>query len=370
MRIKDVLKEYKENPQDGEDYEVLTLTEKNGFIRQKDRFNKRLALADTSKYKVIGRGDFAFNPYLLWAGAIAENSDFDRGIISPLYPTFRVNPGYDSAYVRNMLLSPQMIAAYDTISFGSVPRKRRASVENFMNLPLGESLPPLEEQKRIAGILEVSARQLGYVRLQIDKTFELMRFEEIPESSGRTIRLGDIFTIRSGQINPKLERFKDVLHVAPDSMVSGMPEFVEVHTCAEDGVTSGKYEFFAGDVLYSKIRPYLNKVAIPKFDGVCSADMYALVPHKGYTAEFVQAVLMSPKFLSYAESVSGRASIPKINRKSLEAFTLAEPSGEEVRCLTERVGRASAQVEILKEKLTLLQELHRSLTTRAFTGEL
>lgn len=36
------------------------------------------------------RNDIAFNPYLLWAGAVAQNIIVDEGIISPLYPTFRV----------------------------------------------------------------------------------------------------------------------------------------------------------------------------------------------------------------------------------------------------------------------------------------
>jgi hypothetical protein len=46
--------------------EILTLTEKMGFVAQRERFNKRLAIADTSNYKVIGLHDIAFNPYLLW----------------------------------------------------------------------------------------------------------------------------------------------------------------------------------------------------------------------------------------------------------------------------------------------------------------
>ncbi|MEZ5132992.1 MAG: restriction endonuclease subunit S [Mycobacterium sp.] len=151
--VGDLLAEYKEMPSAESTAPVLTLTEKNGFVRQSERFHKRLATDDTSKYKVVRRNDIAFNPYLLWAGAVAQNTIVDEGIISPLYPTFKVREGHDPRYVARLLLAPQMIAAYDTIAFGSVPRRRRSSVENFLNLPVPEP-PSAEEQQRVASILD------------------------------------------------------------------------------------------------------------------------------------------------------------------------------------------------------------------------
>src|SRR4051794_38574080 len=113
-QVGDLLFEFTERRPSGAEPDVLTLTERNGFVRQVDRFNKRLATEDTSKYKTVRRGDIAFNPYLLWAGAIAQNTIVDVGIISPLYPTFRVREGVDPRYVARLLLSPRMVSAYDT----------------------------------------------------------------------------------------------------------------------------------------------------------------------------------------------------------------------------------------------------------------
>jgi type I restriction enzyme S subunit len=152
ISLGDVLIEYKELPAAGADLEVLTLTEKNGFVRQTDRFHKRLATEDTSKYKVVRRNDIAFNPYLLWAGAVAQNNVVDEGIISPLYPTFKVRDGYDPVYIGRLLLMPAVIAAYDGIAFGSVPRRRRSSVSDFLSLKIPNP-PAQEKQQRIAAIL-------------------------------------------------------------------------------------------------------------------------------------------------------------------------------------------------------------------------
>lgn len=151
--IGDVLIEYKELPAKGSEPPVLTLTEKKGFVRQADRFHKRLATEDTSKYKVVRRHDIAFNPYLLWAGAVAQNTIVDEGIISPLYPTFRVREGFNPTYVARLLLTAEMVAAYDGIAFGSVPRRRRSSVSDFLDLQI-PTPPNLDEQRRLATVLD------------------------------------------------------------------------------------------------------------------------------------------------------------------------------------------------------------------------
>ncbi|WP_447646177.1 hypothetical protein [Nocardioides zeae] len=151
--VGDLLVEFREKPGKGEEPPVLTLTERNGFVRQADRFNKRLATEDISNYKVVRRNDIAFNPYLLWAGAVAQNTIVEMGIISPLYPTFRVRDEHDPRYVARLLLTPQLIGSYDGIAFGSVPRRRRSSVTDFLNLSLAK-VPSLPEQRRIAAILD------------------------------------------------------------------------------------------------------------------------------------------------------------------------------------------------------------------------
>jgi type I restriction enzyme S subunit len=133
--------------------EILTLTERNGFIAQRQKYNKRVARYDTRNYKVISKFDVAFNPYLLWAGAIAQNIDWDKALISPLYPTFRIRDGYDPRFVDYLLRGEPLRLKYNTISFGSVPRKRRASVPDFLRLSLPK-IPPLVEQRRIAVILD------------------------------------------------------------------------------------------------------------------------------------------------------------------------------------------------------------------------
>src|SRR5437899_2511834 len=131
LKLGDVLEEFDERLGQRREPEILTLTEKMGFVSQRERFKKRLAIADTSDYRLIGLNDIAFNPYLLWAGAVAQNTDWEAAIISPVYPTFHVRKGYNPRFANYLLCSGFLRSRYDAISFGSVPRKRRTSVKDF-----------------------------------------------------------------------------------------------------------------------------------------------------------------------------------------------------------------------------------------------
>ena len=52
-------------------------------------------------------------------------------------------------------------------------------------------------------------------------------------------------------------------------------------------VTSSKQKFIAGDILFGKLRPYFRKVVAPKFDGVCSTDIWVIRPQDGFYAQFL-----------------------------------------------------------------------------------
>ncbi len=68
--------------------------------------------------------------------------------------------------------------------------------------------------------------------------------------------------------------YQESPHVAPNHIESGTGQLLPYATIARDGVTSPKHRFYSGQILYSKIRPYLCKAVLVDFAGLCSADMY------------------------------------------------------------------------------------------------
>lgn len=185
--------------------------------------------------------------------------------------------------------------------------------------------PPLEEQEKFVKIrdLQFSIQRKRERQQELFIEFERAVFNQKYSRAQQVAKLGDIVEIRSGLVDPTLPLYKDLPHIGPDSIVSGSDEIRGWRTAAEDGVKSGKFLFKKGDILYSKIRPNLNKVAIAQFDGLCSADMYPLITRSDLVdAKYIQMVLSSQEFIAYANSLSNRANIPKLNKNQLLNYTL------------------------------------------------
>lgn len=89
---------------------------------------------------------------------------------------------------------------------------------------------------------------------------------------------------------------------------------------------STKSRFYHDDILYGKLRPYLDKAAISSFDGICSTDLLVLVPRKDQTiAEYLINILHSHSFIEFAISSMKGTNHPRTSWKSISEFQFALP---------------------------------------------
>lgn len=180
-------------------------------------------------------------------------------------------------------------------------------------------------------------------------------------------QLDELLTVVSGQVDPHVAPFRDMPNIGGDNIESHSGKLSGVRTPAELGLQSGKYLFKPTDVLYSKIRPYLNKVLIPGFSGVCSADIYALrVDESKLDRHYLVYLLRSDAFLTYTEKHSTRTNIPKINRPALLSFSTYFPPLEEQRRIAAILDKADAVRRKRKEAIALTEELLRSAFLEMF----
>ena len=102
------------------------------------------------------------------------------------------------------------------------------------------------------------------------------------------------------------------------------------------------YEFNSSHVLYCKIGPMQNKVAVPDFDGICGSEIYPLIADKEkITRDFLAYSLRQQKFLNYVRKHSNRAVIPKMNRKMLFESVMLVPSIDEQNRITTILDKAN-----------------------------
>jgi type I restriction enzyme S subunit len=124
-----------------------------------------------------------------------------------------------------------------------------------------------------------------------------------------------------------------------------------MRTAADQGAVSGKYVIQPGDVIYSKIRPALRKAMLSDFHGICSADMYPMRPSRDVDSRFLLATLLGNDFSRFADAISGRSGIPKVNRKELAEYYLPLPPLDEQRRIADVLDAIGSRIRQVEEVL-------------------
>lgn len=183
--------------------------------------------------------------------------------------------------------------------------------------------------------------------------------------------LGEVVEIASGQVDPREHPFSEMPHIGGDNIESHTGRLTGVTTASSLGLISGKYLFDSSYLLYSKIRPILNKVATPDFEGICSADIYPIRPIDGeMDKSYLAHVLRSQQFLSYAAKHSTRTNIPKINRPALLNFSAPVPRLPEQKRIADILDKADAIRQKRQEAIAQFGALTESLFHEMFSHTL
>jgi len=296
--------------------------------------------------------------------------------IFPIMPC----PELSREFLQYWFLMEATVEQIDATSTGArMPRANMSAVLDFEFL-----IPPLPEQQRIVGILDDAIDGIATVKANAEKNLKNAR--ALFESHLQSVftqrgegwvekKLGDICAITSTLVDPRKDEFIDLTHVGAGNIKPQTGVFVELKTVREEDLISGKFLFDESMVLYSKIRPYLMKVARPRFNGLCSADMYPLAPLPNeITRDYLFHLLLSNHFTDYAIQGSARAGMPKVNREHLFEFRVWLPAVKKQKELASKLDALHEETQhlefIYQQKLAALDELKKSLLHQAFSGEL
>ena len=186
----------------------------------------------------------------------------------------------------------------------------------------------------------------------------------------RVVSFNEVAAIKSNLVDPK--EYQDYPHIAPDNIEKRTGKLLEYHSVREDKVKSNKHRFYSGQILYSKIRPYLSKVIMVDFDGLCSADMYPI--EAAECVKYLWYYMLSDIFLQQASTAGSRSVLPKINQKELSKIKTPMPSRQEQERIVYILDHLFAKEEIIAQQIqkisNIIQILKKSILGKAFRGNI
>lgn len=121
----------------------LSLTKDEGIIAQSERFGHAVALEDLSAYLVVKKGWVAYNPMVIWEGAVHVLYHPEQGVLSPAYEVWIPSPSIDPRYLDYVLKIPEIMDEYRRLSSGGVKRRRIVSTSDFMRIKVPIPTPQL-----------------------------------------------------------------------------------------------------------------------------------------------------------------------------------------------------------------------------------
>src|SRR5690554_4117376 len=159
----------------------------------------------------------------------------------------------------------------------------------------------------------------------------------------KTYKLSDLFKLRKNSLKPKdfkNQKYIGLEHISQEAfMLNGIGN-------AKD-VSSNKYSFEKGDILYGKIRPYFQKVFQVDFTGICSTDILVLHSKNEslFSQDFLYQIAKTKDFTNRAIETSSGTKMPRADWNSMGKFEISLPPLPEQRAIASILSNIDDKIE-------------------------
>jgi type I restriction enzyme S subunit len=207
-------------------------------------------------------------------------------------------------------------------------------------------------------------RLIAEGKIKRDKPLAEIADEEKPFELPATwewCRLGAVTTYGSSAKAATIKSETWVLDL--EDVEKGTGKLLNKSRFSERPALSDKNVFFAGDVLYGKLRPYLNKVLVADEDGVCTTEIVPLRCYGPYVPSYFAITLRTPFFLEYVNALSYGMKMPRLGTEDArKALLPLPPLAEQTRIVT-RVEELMQLCDALEASGQLEAQQHAQLVT-------
>ena len=231
-------------------------------------------------------------------------------------------------------------------------------------------IPPLPEQQRIVSYLDAEFAKIEALKANAEK--QLQAAKDLFQAA-----LKELLTPKEGWVEKK---FGDVCHYYKvqgkwENIEYIGLEHIEAHTSnllatiSANDVESSTFKFNKGDVLYGRLRPYLQKVVIAPFDGCCSTEIFPIKSNIINNA-FLKYWLLSDRVTEIMINSCSGCRMPRANMNDFKQETIHYPQFEDQQQIANKLDAISAKVKSLQtnytETITLCNDLKQALLKKVF----
>lgn len=381
--------------------EQLAATQQHGMYPQKLLEGVVQVKEDTDlqQFKTVHKNDYVISLRSFQGGF--EMSDYE-GVCSPAYQVFYNTIPISYRYYKYLFKSDGFISKMNSLTVG-IREGKNIQYKDFSNSPI--IIPPKSTQQRIASYLDKKCSKIeetiqnqqqvieklkaykqsliteavtGKIKIQNGKVCG--KYENYKDSGVEWIgkipsewevgKFGRFAQVKSNLVDPNL--YLEYPQIAPDNIGKGSGKLIDWQTVKDSGVISWNHLFFKGQIVYSKIRPTLNKLIIAPFDGLCSADMYPIETniHK----QFFVYMMLSQYFVEQVGLITrDRVKMPKINQNELSGILITVPTKEEQKEISDYLDKKCTAIDTaIEQKQNLIEKLteyKKSLIYECVTGK-
>jgi type I restriction enzyme S subunit len=351
IRLGDYIQEVKERKRDQQGFPVLSVTNSHGFVLSDEFFERKMYSQNLRSYKVIRKGQFAYNPSRLMVGSLARLDSREAGLLSPMYVVFTAKPEIEPNFLHVCLTSSRVKSFMKSRIQGTV--RELVTYPALSSLPI--LLPPLSEQHKIADILNSVEKVIEKTR---DLVEQIRRFQKAvisrllfcgirggPKAVRKTplgeipkdwdiARLGEVClggleygaNVPALDYDPRLPRYVRITDISEDGNL--LPQAVSI---TDDEARD--YLLSEGDLLMARSGATVGKSYLyKKSDGRCAYAGYLIRIRPDKTRllpDFLFHLAHSAYYYTWIKKMIRTGAQPNINAREYARLCLPLPPLEE-----------------------------------------
>jgi len=366
-------------------YTLLSLT-LNGIIKRDMENPQGKFPAEFDTYQVVKKGDFVFCLFDVEETPRCVGLSNFEGMITGAYTVMQPNNNFDKRYLYYFYLNLDTNKRMKPLYTGL---RNTISKDNFFSFKT--FYPSLPEQTAIANFLDDKTAKIDRAVAQKEKLIALLKQRKqisiqnaVTKGLNPNVKLKDSGVEWIGDIPEhwEVKRLKYVLKIISEKIISKSSDLTYIGMENIESKT-GKWlnrqteseglanKFQIGDILFGKLRPYLAKVHLAEFNGICSTEF---IVYRSENPRYFKLLLISNYFIDFVNSSTYGAKMPRANSEWIGNQFIPLPPLPEQKQIVEYIETQSAKIDkaisLQQKQIEKLKEYKTVLIDNAVTGKI